>query len=101
MRFAALLIVLLLQGCIYLPRTTSSYDEACRIEAKQMVLEPSQLLGLGGCVQQQCAVLLVAAGVVTAVSAVVSGSIVVAGNIAYWLEKQGRCDRASLREKHA
>ncbi len=101
MRCAILAAAALLQGCIYLPRTTVAYDEACRVESKQMVLEPNQVLGLGHCVQEQCVVLLAGAGVVTAVSAVVSGSIVVTGNIVYWLEKQGRCDRSSPREKNA
>jgi hypothetical protein len=34
---------------------------------------------------------LVAAGVVSAASAVVTGSVVVVGNVVNWLEKQGQC----------
>jgi len=34
---------------------------------------------------------LVAIGAVAAASAVVSGSIVLVGNIVYWAEKQGKC----------
>jgi hypothetical protein len=33
----------------------------------------------------------VAVGAVAAASVVVSGSIVVVGNVVYWLEKQGKC----------
>jgi hypothetical protein len=33
------------------------------------------------------------AGVTAAASAVVSGSIAVVGNVVYWLERQGRCER--------
>ncbi len=80
-----------LQGCVYLPRTTTVYDENCRIEAKHLQLEMAQIGQLGHCSGQQCAELLVAAGAVAAASAVVSGSIVVTGNIVYWFEKQGRC----------
>lgn len=101
MRCAIVLAAALLQGCLYLPRATSAYDEVCKVESKQMVLEASQVASLGHCVQERCVVLLAAAGVVTAVSAVVSGSIMVTGNIVYWLEKQGRCDRSSAREKNA
>lgn len=84
-------LLALLQGCVYLPRTTTVYDESCRIEAKHMQLQMAQVGQLGHCSGQQCAELLVAVGAVAAASAVVSGSIVVAGNIVYWFEKQGRC----------
>jgi hypothetical protein len=81
----------LLHGCIYLPRTTTVYDQDCRIEAKQMSMQLTQIGGFGRCQGQGCAELLVAAGAVAAASAVVTGSIVVTGNVVYWFEKQGRC----------
>jgi hypothetical protein len=84
-------ISLLLAGCVYLPRETTVYDEQCKIAARQMTLELTQVGGFGHCQGSGCAQLLVAAGAVAAASAVVSGSIVVAGNIVYWFEKQGRC----------
>lgn len=82
---------LLLQGCIFVPRTTAVYDAACHIEAKQMTLEQAQLGSLGSCQGKGCAELLVAMGAVAAASAVISGTIVIAGNIVYWFEKAGRC----------
>ncbi len=93
MRLQTLLIAGLIQGCVYLPRTTSVYDEGCNIYAKQMVLEVTQVGAFGRCINEGCAAMLVAAGAVTAASAVVSGSIVIAGNIVYWFEKQGQCSR--------
>lgn len=90
-RAAFVLLVLLLEGCIYVPRTTVVYDQDCRIEAKHMSMELAQIGGFGRCQGQRCAELLVAVGAVAAASAVVSGSIVVTGNIVYWFEKQGRC----------
>ena len=85
------LITLALAGCVYIPRTTTVYDEDCRIEAKHMTMEPHQVGSLGHCQGQGCAQVLVAVGAVAAASAVVSGSIVVTGNVVYWFEKQGRC----------
>ena len=85
------LACLLLPGCIYLPRTTTVYDQDCRVEARHMTMELAQVGALGHCQGQRCAELLVAAGAVAAASAVVSGSIVITGNIVYWFEKQGRC----------
>jgi hypothetical protein len=81
----------LLQACVVVPRTTTVYDEACRTHMRQMVLDVEQVGFFGGCANQGCVALLVAAGVVTAASAVVSSSIAVAGNIVYWIERQGQC----------
>jgi hypothetical protein len=87
------LAVTALSACIYVPRTTEVYDADCRIQSKQMTLEPVQIASLGQCVGSGCGALLVVAGATAAASAVVSGSIVVVGNVAYWFEKQGRCVR--------
>jgi hypothetical protein len=87
----ALLFATLGAGCVYVPRTTQVYDEDCRILAKQMTLDLQQVGGFVGCSNQGCAALLVALGAVTVASAVVSGSIVLAGNAVYWFEKRGAC----------
>ena len=81
----------LLQGCVYFPHTTTVYDEACRIETKQMTLRAEQFGYIGSCGGRECVYMLVALGAVTAGSVVISGSIVVVGNVVYWLEKQGKC----------
>jgi hypothetical protein len=83
--------VVLLAGCVYVPRTVVVYDPACRIEAKHMTMEVAQIGQLGHCQGSGCAAVLAGAGAVAAASAVVSGSIVVTGNVVYWFEKQGRC----------
>ena len=91
MHRALALAALLLAGCIYVPRTTTIYDENCRVEAKHLEMQMTQIGAFGHCQGSGCAQLLVAAGAVTAASAVVTGSIVVTGNVVYWFEKQGRC----------
>jgi hypothetical protein len=82
-----------LQGCVYLPTTTVVYDADCQVTARRMVLQPVQIAAIGGCSNEGCAALLVAAGATAAVSAVISETIVVAGNVVYWFEKQGHCVR--------
>jgi len=95
MKFGARVVIICampaLGGCIYLPQTTVMYDQACHIQARHMTMQPVQIGALGHCQGQGCAELLVAAGAVAAASAAVSGSIVIAGNVVYWFEKQGRC----------
>jgi len=90
-RPSLLLLALLVAGCVYVPRTTEVYDEQCRISARQMTLDLQQIGVFGGCSNQGCAAMLVTFGAVTVASAVVSGSIVMAGNVVYWFEKRGRC----------
>jgi hypothetical protein len=86
--------VLALQACVFLPRTAEFYDAECQIAARHMELQPVQIASIGGCSNQGCAILLAASGATAAASAIISGSIVVAGNAVYWLEKQGRCVRS-------
>jgi hypothetical protein len=95
MRLAGLLVLLLVQACVYVPRTTSVYDEECRTHTRHMTLQAAQIGHFGSCHGRDCAYVLVALGAVAAASAVVSGSIVVAGNVVYWAEKQGQCLRPS------
>jgi hypothetical protein len=39
--------------------------------------------------------MILAVGATTAASVIVSGSVVIVGNIAYWLERQATCRRAT------
>jgi len=91
LRAAAPCAALALVGCIYVPRTTTVYDQDCQITARHMDLQVTQVEGFTRCQNQGCVALLAAAGAVSAASAVVSGSIVVAGNVVYWFEKRGQC----------
>ena len=49
------------------------------------------MTSLGQCNNEGCIGQFISAGFVTAGSAIVSGSIVIASNIAYWFEKQQNC----------
>lgn len=92
MRCRVLLVLLpLVAGCVFLPHTAAVYDSDCEIYEKKMTLEAYQVGTLAGCRNEGCVALLVAAGVVSAATAVVSGSVVVVGNVVYWLEAKGQC----------
>lgn len=81
----------LLQGCVFLPRTTSAYDEKCEVHYRQLTLEAHVGQFPGSCSGKDCGYLLVALGLIAAGSALVSGSIVVTGNAIYWTEMQRKC----------
>lgn len=90
----------LLAGCIFLPQTSSVYNAECEIYERKMTLEAHQVGALGGCHNEGCVALLVVAGVVSATTAVVSGSVVVVGNVVYWLEEKGQCmNRKPVRQQ--
>jgi hypothetical protein len=88
-----LTLMLPLSGCVFLPRTTLVYDPDCHITTRQMRLEPVEIGQLQRCGQAECGAILVAVGAVAAASLVISGSIVIVGNVVEWAEKQGRCQR--------
>jgi hypothetical protein len=83
--------VLLLCACVVVPQTREVYDAKCRTMTKEVVLETAVLGQFASCHGGDCAVLLATLGVVTAATAVVSGSVAVVGNVVYWFERQGRC----------
>ncbi|MBK6555523.1 MAG: hypothetical protein IPP18_11375 [Rhodocyclaceae bacterium] len=90
-----LLPALALGACVYVPRTVEFIDPECKVVARHMVLQEVQIAAIMGCANEGCVTLVVAAAATAAVSAVISGSIVVAGNTVYWFERRGQCRRAS------
>lgn len=91
---ATLGLAVALAGCVLVPRTAEVYDPQCRTYVKQVVLQEVEIGALGGCRNEGCAVLLASLGVVAVASAVISGSVAIVGNIAYWAERQGQCPPA-------
>ena len=88
---AIVLTGLLASGCVIVPITIESYDPDCRVVTRHMELKTVQVAAFNGCSGQGCdAAVLVSLGV-TAASAIVSGSIVVVGNMVYWAEHRADC----------
>ncbi len=89
------LLCLALSSCVVVPQTQLVYDEQCKTHTRQVTLEAAYIGGFHQCAGDGCLTLLAAAGLVTAASVVVSGSIAIVGNAVYWLERQGRCPRSA------
>lgn len=88
------LTLVAVSGCMVVPRTVSSYNADCQMVERRMTLETQQVGALASCHNNaECASLLAVYGLVAATSAVVSGSVAVAGNVVYWVERQGQCNR--------
>jgi hypothetical protein len=88
---AAALSGLLASGCVIVPVTIEGYDPDCRVVTRHMELKAVQVAAFNACSGQGCDAAVLAAFGVTAVSAVVSGSIVVMGNVVYWAEHRADC----------
>ncbi len=91
---ALALFTLTLQACVVVPQTREVYDPECRMMKKEVTLETAVVGRMQACRGDGCVAILVATGAITAATAVVSGSMALIGNVAYWFERQGRCSRA-------
>lgn len=88
LRLLAVLAVPSLCGCVMVPVTVDGYDPDCRVVTHHMELQPVQVNAIGRCGDGACAAIVLG---VSAASAIVSGSIVVVGNVAYWAEHRANC----------
>ena len=82
------LAALAISGCVMVPVTVDGYDPDCRVVTHHMALQPVQLNAIGHCNDGACAAIVLG---VSAASAIVSGSIVVVGNIAWWADHRASC----------
>ena len=96
-------MALALSACVYVPVVdeNEAASSSCKTYTKSMSLETVELQGniaAGGCSNNRdCAVeALAGVVVVTAGSAIISGSIVITGNTLHWLEYQGTCSDGYL-----
>lgn len=92
---AALAVVASLAGCVvFTPVTTTAYNPECATIERHMKLQANQINVLVGCQNEGCIQALALAGVVSATTLVVSGSVALVGDIVYWLEARGKCREA-------
>jgi hypothetical protein len=78
-------------GCVIVPVTVEGYDSECRVVTRHMELQAVQIGAIQNCSNQACAGLVIVAAGLAAASAIVSGSVVVIGNIGYWAERKSTC----------
>ena len=86
----------LMSACVVLPVTTDDYDAECQAITHHMELKAVQVAAINQCNGQGCQVVIIAALGVTAASAIVSGSIVVIGNMVYWAERRTGCPAPAM-----
>jgi hypothetical protein len=82
-----------LAGCIVVPAQVETWDASCGTVSRHLELQAVQVAAINRCAGTGCEALVLAAAATAAASAIVSGSVVVIGNVAYWLERQAACGR--------
>ena len=77
-----------LSSCSFYPKQIEYYDSDCDIKYKKLIMKQSNFgMRRGDCNNEAC----IAAIISIPIQAIVTGSIVIAGNTIFWLEKEGRC----------
>ena len=86
-----LTILIFLTSCTYLPRVVHDPDNArCNLVTSKRTVELASVPeNLGNCDRPEC---IVAAGIYSTATVIVSGTIALIGNTVHWLEKQAKCD---------
>ena len=79
-----------LAGCVT-PRVVHVYDAKCQVMTRKMELTLEKVEALDACSNHECVVQILGGALSLAASTVVSGSVALVGNIAFWLEKSANC----------
>lgn len=105
-RLLAIFISSTLCACIVVPKQVMSYDGSCMVTTRkvELTLEQVERIRHINCNSQYCdlsiAEELVSSAVLLAGSAIISGSIALAGNTLHWLERQGNCANPHQQKEH-
>ena len=98
LRSLSVLAGALCAGCVIVPVQVDGFDYDCKMVTHHVELQAIQLRAIYGCEAnrsvsniQVCEVAVIGALGLAAASAVVSGSIMVVGNVAFWVERQATC----------
>ncbi len=96
-----ILALFIVQSCAVYPKSKYDIDnERCQLRSKKLTFglatSKHSCKGSGTASATLC---LITASTIGVATAIVSGSIVLVGNTAHWLEKQGKCENSFLNRK--
>ena len=85
-----LICVIPLAGCVT-PRVVHVYDEKCQLMTRRVDLSIEKARELEACLRYDCAANVLGVALAFTATAVVSGSVALVGNTAFWLQKTANC----------
>ncbi|MDH5408394.1 MAG: hypothetical protein OEY00_07265 [Gammaproteobacteria bacterium] len=99
MKFSILLICIFLSACAFYPAVDNNHTPKCNLITKRLTLDvegdPSLINSSKS--PQDAMAIITATVAVGAVTAVISGSIVLVGNAIHWIEQEGTCDDGIIK----
>jgi len=91
----SVILLTLCSGCAITPKLSKTQDKTdCNLVTKKLELETTTLKT--NCKANEIVFCLTAGALTGAVTGVISGSIVLAGNTLHWIEQQGKCEDSVL-----
>ena len=99
------LLIISVNACVVVPKKVASYDAKCKVAVQKVTLNlvPMESDIDWSCSNDYCALdissEIVDAALTTATSAVVSGSVALAGNTLYLFESKGECPNKNPQEE--
>ncbi|PUA29932.1 MAG: hypothetical protein B0W54_05175 [Cellvibrio sp. 79] len=101
------LLIISLNACVVVPKKVASHDEKCKVAVQKVTLDliPMESDADWSCTNDYCAwdisSEIASAVFTTTTSAIVSGSVALAGNTLYLLESKGECPGENPTENAA
>ena len=86
---------LLLSGCVT-PNVVHVYDPKCQIMTRKVELNLQKIQALDACSNHECVAQVLGGAVSLVASTVVSGSVALVGNVAFWMEKSANCKAGAV-----
>lgn len=106
-RLVLFMLITSLCACVVVPRKVASYDKKCQVAVQKIALEvaPIESDNDWTCTGSDCALAisedLAQATFTATTSALVSGSVALAGNTLYWLERNGECPHQKAQQNRS
>ena len=92
----AIINCLLTTGCVVYPKVAEDQYHRCKLETRRLTLDMEVWESSGK--NSSIVVDMIFGAITTAVTTIVSGSIMIAGNTVHWIEQEGTCDDGMLRK---
>ena len=95
-----MLSALLLAGCVT-PRVVHVYDPKCQVMTRKVELTVEKVQAMDACSNHECVAQVIGGAVSLVASSIVSGSVALVGNVAFWMEKSANCRPAKTNSPAA
>jgi hypothetical protein len=76
-------------------KVVNVYDPKCQINTRKVTASVEQVRELDACSNEECVAQVLQLAVSSLAAPIIAGSVVVVGNVVYWLERAASCRPAA------